>query len=155
MSQDYSAADLSVLEDLEAVRERPAMYIDHTDQKGIHKIFDEIFDNAVDEYLAGHCSEIYVEIDPEGYPEGSVSIKDNGRGMPVDINPKEGITGIDIIFTKLHGGGKFSNKTYNVSGGLHGVGASVTNFVSEFLTVIVVRDGIKYKQEFEQGVKKR
>ena len=84
MSQDYSAADLSVLEDLEAVRERPAMYIDHTDQKGIHKIFDEIFDNAVDEYLAGHCSEIYVEIDPEGYPEGSVSIKDNGRGMPVD-----------------------------------------------------------------------
>tara|TARA_Y100001960_G_scaffold334187_1_gene446777 strand:- start:7975 stop:9942 length:1968 start_codon:yes stop_codon:yes gene_type:complete len=154
MSQDYSAADLSVLEDLEAVRERPAMYIDHTDQKGIHKIFDEIFDNAVDEYLAGHCSEIYVEIDPEGYPEGSVSIKDNGRGMPVDINKKEGITGIDIIFTKLHGGGKFSNKTYNVSGGLHGVGASVTNFVSEFLTVIVVRDGIKYKQEFEQGVKK-
>ena len=153
MSQDYNASSLSVLEDLEAVRERPAMYIDHTDQKGIHKIFDEIFDNAVDEYLAGHCSAIFVELDPEGYPKGSISIKDDGRGMPVDINEKEGITGIDIIFTKLHGGGKFSNKTYNVSGGLHGVGASVTNFVSEFLTVIVVREGIKYKQEFLQGVK--
>jgi DNA gyrase subunit B len=153
MSQEYSASDLSVLDDLEAVRERPGMYIDYTDKRGIHKIFDEIFDNAVDEFLANHCSEISVEIDPEGYPEGSILVADNGRGMPTDMNEKEGLTGIDIIFTKLHGGGKFNNKTYNVSGGLHGVGASVTNFVSEFLTVIVCRDGVKHKQQFEYGKK--
>jgi DNA gyrase subunit B len=153
MSQDYNAGDLSVLDDLEAVRERPGMYIDYTDKRGIHKIVDEIFDNSVDEFLAGHCNKITVVIEPEGYPTGSISIKDNGRGMPTDINEKEGISGLEIIFTKLHGGGKFSNSTYKVSGGLHGVGASVTNFVSKFLTVIVCRDGQKYMQCFEYGKK--
>ena len=153
MSKDYNAEDLSVLDDLQAVRERPGMYIDYTDKRGIHKIADEIFDNSVDEFLAGHCNNISTTIDPEGYPKGSLSIKDNGRGMPIDINKKEGISGLEIIFTKLHGGGKFSNSTYKVSGGLHGVGASVTNFVSEFLTVIVCREGIKYRQHFEFGKK--
>lgn len=153
MSQDYNASDLSVLDDIQAVRDRPGMYIDYTDERGIHKIVDEIFDNSIDEFLAGHCKKINVTIEPEGYPEGSISIKDNGRGMPTDINKKEGISGLEIIFTKLHGGGKFSNSTYKVSGGLHGVGASVTNFVSEFLTVIVCRNGKKYRQCFEFGKK--
>jgi len=152
-SDDYNASALSVLEDLMAVRENPGMYIDYTDRRGINKIVDEIFDNAVDEYLAGHCSKISVVLDPEGYPKGSISIRDNGRGMPVDINEKEGISGLEIIFTKLHGGAKFSNSAYKVSGGLHGVGASVTNFVSNFLTVIVCRKGVKYRQRFEKGLK--
>ena len=146
---NYSAKDLSVLKDLEPVRKRPAMYIDSTDKVGMHHLVWEIVDNAVDESLAGHCSEIEVNLNPDGYPEKSISVKDNGRGMPVDIHPTEGISGIEIIFTKLHGGGKFNNSNYKTSGGLHGVGASVTNALSEFLDVIVVREGKKYKQRFK------
>ncbi len=149
---NYSAKDLSVLKDLEPVRKRPAMYIDSTDKVGMHHLVWEIVDNAVDESLAGHCSEIEVNLNPDGYPEKSISVKDNGRGMPVDIHPTEGISGIEIIFTKLHGGGKFNNSNYKTSGGLHGVGASVTNALSEFLDVIVVREGKKYKQSFSRGL---
>lgn len=157
LENDYTADQINELEDLEAVRTRPGMYIDFTDQKGIEKIKDEILDNAIDEFLAGHCSEITITLDPEGFQKGSISIKDNGRGMPVDINSKSGVSGVEMIFTRLHAGGKFSNSSsgsYKVSGGLHGVGATVTNFVSEFLTVIVCRNGKKYIQEFIRGKKK-
>ena len=151
-SLEYSARNLSVLKNLDPVRKRPAMYIDSTDKKGMHHLVWEMLDNAVDENLAGHCSEITVTIDPEGYDKRTIQIKDNGRGMPTDIHPEENISGIEIIFTKLHGGGKFDNSSYKTSGGLHGVGAAVTNALSEFLEVLVVRNNVKYRQVFSKGI---
>tara|TARA_B100000700_G_scaffold267699_1_gene307803 strand:+ start:68329 stop:70320 length:1992 start_codon:yes stop_codon:yes gene_type:complete len=153
MSQnDYNADALSVLKGLEPVRKRPGMYIGPTDKKGMHHLVWEILDNGVDEALAKHCDTINIEINPEGYPAKSIKIEDNGRGMPIDINKEENISGIEIIFTKLHGGGKFNNNNYKSSGGLHGVGASVTNALSEFLEVSVKRNGKLYRQSFSRGV---
>jgi DNA gyrase subunit B len=150
----YTASSLSVLKGLEAVRKRPGMYIDSTDKVGLHHLPWEIIDNSVDESLAGHCSEIIVTINPENMPENSISIEDNGRGMPVDFHEGEGISGVELIMTKLHGGAKFDNSSYKTSGGLHGVGAAVTNALSTYLSVIVKRDGKIYKQEFSCGIPK-
>ncbi len=149
---NYDASALSVLKGLEPVRVRPGMYIGGTGEKSLHHMIWEIVDNSVDEALAGHCNEITVELSPAGYPENAIKITDNGRGMPIDIHPTEGISGIEIIFTKLHGGGKFDNSNYASSGGLHGVGASVVNALSELLEVTVKRNGKIYRQSFSKGL---
>ena len=150
-SPSYNAANLSVLKGLEAVRKRPGMYIDSTDKAGLHHLPWEIIDNSVDEALAGYCNEIEVIINPKNMPNKSMSVRDNGRGMPVDVHPEEGISGVAVIMTKLHSGGKFDNSSYKVSGGLHGVGAAVTNALSEILDVEVRRNGKIYKQSFAYG----
>lgn len=149
---NYDAGALSVLKGLEPVRKRPGMYIGGKDEKAQHHMVWEIVDNSVDESLAGYCDEITVELNPEGYPENAIKIVDNGRGMPIDIHPEEKISGIEIIFTKLHGGGKFNNNNYASSGGLHGVGASVVNALSDFLEVTVSRNGNLYRQTFSKGL---
>lgn len=151
---NYDTESLDVLKGLEPVRKRPAMYIDSTDKKGMHHLIWEILDNAVDENLSGNCSSIQVTIDPDGYPKRTIQVKDDGRGIPFAIHSAEGISGIDIVFTKLHGGGKFNNSSYKTSGGLHGVGASVTNALSELLEVVVVRNGQKVKKTFSRGLTK-
>lgn len=144
MSQNYDAKDLEVLEGLEAVRLRPGMYIGTTGSKGMHHLLWEIVDNGIDEISNGYGEKIDLEI----FEDGSVSVFDNGRGIPVDIHPIHKISGVEIVFTKLHAGGKFNNKNYNFSGGLHGVGASVANALSEWLVVDVYKQGIKYTQKF-------
>ena len=141
---DYDANSLKVLEGLEAVRKRPGMYIGGTGSRGMHHILWEIIDNSIDEITNGHGSHIDITI----YPDNSVSVKDDGRGIPVDINTQYGITGVEMVFTKLHAGGKFDNTEYKTSGGLHGVGASVANALSEWLTVKVYKKGVEYTQEF-------
>lgn len=128
------------------------MYIDSTDKEGLHHLPWEIIDNSVDESLAGFCDTITVTLNPKGMPNKSISIEDNGRGMPVDIHPIHGISGVALIFTKLHSGGKFDNSTYKVSGGLHGVGAAVTNALSKELIVTVYKKGNVYRQKFQYGV---
>lgn len=143
----YDASNLSVLEGLEAVRKRPGMYIGTTDSKGLMHCLWEIIDNSVDEALAGFCDLITVTL----HNDGSVMVEDNGRGIPVDIEPKTGLSGVEVVMTKLHAGGKFGNGAYNASGGLHGVGASVVNALSEFLNVEVDRGGKTYKMSFERG----
>jgi len=125
-SEDYSARHLSVLEGLEAVRKRPGMYIGSTDGRGLMHCLWEIIDNSVDEALAGHGKKVLIELQKDG----SVTIEDNGRGVPVDIEPKTGLSGVEVVFTKLHAGGKFGSGSYAASGGLHGVGASVVNALS-------------------------
>lgn len=147
----YDASKLSVLHGLEPVRKRPGMYIGGTDKKGLHHLPWEIVDNSVDEAMAGHCDTIYVTVDPKGKAPNSIMIIDNGRGMPVDMHPTEGISGVELIFTKLHGGGKFGGDSYNFSGGLHGVGAAVTNALSKRLEVEVKKKGKVYNQNFEYG----
>jgi DNA gyrase subunit B len=149
---NYDASNLSVLKGLEAVRNTPGMYINSTDKVGLHHLVWEIFDNSMDEAMAGHCSKIEVVMNPEGMPENSLLVKDNGRGMPVDIHPEEKISGVELIMTKLHGGGKFGDDNYAMSGGLHGVGAAVTNALSKLLTVRVCREGTKYEQSFSCGI---
>ncbi|QNO36441.1 type IIA DNA topoisomerase subunit B [Protaetiibacter sp. SSC-01] len=144
---DYSARHLSVLEGLEAVRKRPGMYIGSTDSRGLMHCLWEIIDNSVDEALAGHGSQIEVIL----HPDDSVEVRDHARGIPVDIEPKTGLTGVEVVFTKLHAGGKFGSGSYAASGGLHGVGASVVNALSERLDVEVDRDGKTWAMSFHRG----
>ena len=146
-NQEYGAEQIQILEGLEAVRKRPGMYIGSTSARGLHHLVYEIVDNAVDEALAGVCTEINVYINADG----SVTVRDNGRGIPVEINEKKGISTVEVVFTILHAGGKFGGGGYKVSGGLHGVGASVVNALSEWLIVNVEREGHKYEQRYERG----
>ena len=147
MSQQYGADQIQILEGLEAVRKRPGMYIGTTGVRGLHHLVYEIVDNSVDEALAGECDNIHVWINNDG----SVTVEDNGRGIPVDINHKSGLPGVEVVFTILHAGGKFGGGGYKVSGGLHGVGASVVNALSEWLTVNIYKDGKIYEEKFSRG----
>jgi DNA gyrase subunit B len=144
----YSAKHLSVLEGLDAVRKRPGMYIGSTDGRGLMHCLWEIIDNSVDEALAGHCHRIDVVL----YADGSVEVRDDGRGIPVDVEPKTRLTGVEVVMTKLHAGGKFGGGSYTASGGLHGVGASVVNALSERLDIEVDRDGKIHTMSFQRGV---
>ena len=148
ISARYSAKDLAVLEGLEAVRKRPGMYLGSNDGRGLMHCLWEIVDNAVDEALAGHCKRIIVDL----HPDGSVEVSDDGRGIPVDVEPKTKLTGVEVVMTKLHAGGKFGGGSYTASGGLHGVGASVVNALSERLDIEVDRDGKVHAMSFQRGV---
>ena len=144
----YTATDIQVLEGMEAVRRRPGMYIGSTDQRGLHHLIIEIVDNAVDEFMAGYCTSVEITL----HEDGSVTVVDDGRGIPVDKHPTTGLSGVETVMTTLHAGGKFGGKAYQVSGGLHGVGASVVNALSELLTVEVHRSSRVYYQTFSRGI---
>jgi DNA gyrase subunit B len=147
-ADSYTARHLSVLEGLEAVRKRPGMYIGSTDSRGLMHCLWEIFDNSVDEALAGHCTAIEVVL----HADGSAEVRDNGRGIPVDVEPKTGLTGVELVMTRLHAGGKFGGGSYTASGGLHGVGASVVNALAARLDVSVERGGHEWAASFRRGV---
>ena len=145
----YDAEDIQVLKGLEGVRKRPAMYIGDTGKKGLHHLIFEVLDNSVDEALAGFANKIKIIFNKDF----SVQIADNGRGIPIDIHHEFGKPAVEVIMEHLHSGGKFDNKSYKISGGLHGVGLSVVNALTEWMIVEIHRDGIYYKQEFSRGVK--
>ena len=149
LTKSYDSKDIVVLEGLDAVRMRPGMYIGTTGVKGLHHILWEIVDNSMDELVNGFGSQIKVTL----HEDGSAEVEDDGRGIPVDIHPVKKVSGVELVFTQLHAGGKFNNDTYGYSGGLHGVGASVTNALSRWLNVYVFRDGFEYEMGFESKEK--
>ena len=146
-SQEYGAAQIDKLEGLEAVRKRPGMYIGDPDERGLHHCVFEVLDNSIDEHLAGYCQRIKVAI----HIDGSISVSDNGRGIPCDIHPKFGIPAVELVLTNLHAGGKFGQGAYKYSGGLHGVGAKCVNALSDWFKAEVRRDGKLHMIAFERG----
>src|SRR2546425_4816232 len=147
-TEKYDASKIDKLEGLEAVRKRPGMYIGDPDERGLHHMVFEVLDNSIDEHLAGHCNKIDVTI----HVDGSVSIRDDGRGIPVDMHPKWKMPAVELVLTNLHAGGKFGQGAYKYSGGLHGVGAKCVNALSDWFKVEVSRDDKGYSMEFWRGI---